>query len=105
MTDPQGTFWQSFVNGERAIGSSTEHYWRWPVRVRVRPLRKYGVDLWRSRSIHGIRDGVVRGLGPFHPAVRTLVWFGPVGLEFGWRRQAIEDWRWRRALRREEDRR
>lgn len=84
--------------GTRPIGSSTEHYWRWPVMVRVRPM--LGI------SIHGIRDGVVRGLGPgpLHPAVRTFVWLGPVGIELGWRRQAIEDWRWRRALHRSETR-
>ena len=82
------------IAGHRPIGSSTEHYWRWPIGFHWRWL--LGV------SIHGVRDGVVRGLGPFHPAVRTLIWFGPIGIELGWRRQAIENWRWRRALRRGE---
>jgi hypothetical protein len=92
------TYFARLIDGERAIGSSTEHYWRWPVMVRFRPLRKYGVWLGLRVSIHGIRDGVVRGRGPFRPAVRSLLWIGPVGLEFGWKRQAIEDWLWRRRL-------
>jgi len=93
------------IAGDRPIGSSTEHYWRWPIGFHWRWL--LGIPIPRRRwllgvSIHGVRDGVVRGLGPFHPAVRTLIWFGPIGVELGWRRQAIENWRWRRALRRGE---
>jgi hypothetical protein len=97
-------YWRRIVDGERPIGSSTEHYWRWPLMLMFRPLRKYGVWFGFRASMHGARDGVVRGRGPFHPAVRSFLWIGPVGIEIGWRRQAIEDWRWRRALRKGESR-
>lgn len=92
-----------FIRGVRTEGGRNEHYWRWPVMLHVRPIRRHGVWLATRVSIHGIRDGVVRGSGPFHPAVRTFVWIGPLCIEFGWRRQAIEDWRWRRRLRRSEE--
>ena len=94
---------EHLVAGQRPIGSSTEHYWRWPVMLRLRPLRQHGVSFLRV-SAHGVRDGIVRGQGPFHPAVRSFLWIGPIGLEFGWMRQRIEDWRWRRSLRNAEGR-
>lgn len=91
---------QRLFHGERAIGSSTEHYWRWPVALIFRrpPALRWWVTL------HGVRDGRVRGRGPFHPAIRTFLWLGPIGIEFGWRRQAIEDRLWRRRLRKGESR-
>lgn len=96
-------YWRRLVKGVNDdtgwSGPSKEHYWRWPLMVHWRWL---GRHTWHI-SLHGVRDGVVRGLGPFHPAVRSFLWIGPVGIEFGWRRQAIENRRWRRALRRSED--
>lgn len=86
--------------GSRPIGSQTEHYWRWPVMPHLflgwlRDQRSH-----RPVDGHGVRDGVVRGHGwPPGLAVRTFLHFGPLTIEFGWRRQRIEDWRWRRRLR------
>lgn len=83
--------------GQEPHGTSTTlHYWRWPIGLHF-------ARRWRV-TVHGIRDGVLHGSGPFQPAVRTMLWIGPLGLEFGWGRQRIEDWRWRRNLRRGEHR-
>jgi hypothetical protein len=89
-------YWRRLIAGTQPLGySGTQHYWRWPLMLRWR----WGDRAFFSVSMHGVRDGVVRGLGPFHPAHRSFLWIGPVGIEFGWQRQRIENWRWRRSLR------
>lgn len=107
MTSRSPSYLSHFIAGERPHGSQTVHYWRWPIRFHLR-MPRLGRKWLLRPSIHGVRDGVVhvkergRGIHPLNPACRSFLWVGPFGIEFGWRRQVIEDWRWRRALSRQE---